>query len=210
MSFQSKLKTIDPSTKLSSNPPAGCSYGSSFNDSTIHDLKTKDLNIKTIIVGTYTPFEGRTNGYFYCSQKNHMYEYLSYALNEKNLLTNKRKTYNEEDRENGIEGIKKILYKHGIAFFDVVKEAISPKDNASDDAIIDFTLDYSNFEELMKCIDSEKVKFIANSHSAEKALTKISVDSEKHIKNQTYCSQSGRCSGGIEGRKSEWKKQLSN
>ena len=42
-------------------------------------------NIKYIIVGTLTPFDGRENGYFYASKNNSQIKMIDYAFNSTNL-----------------------------------------------------------------------------------------------------------------------------
>ena len=133
-----------------------CSKGKSFNDATTYEKgKTK-----YIIVGTYTPKEGRDAGYFYCSKSNSQYELIDYGFHDGEKLLDKKGSVNQ---------IKNTLKERKIAFLDVVKTAISRDDSSSDDDIVFYSLDYEAF----RTVDFSGVKIAANSKNAEFRLTQI-------------------------------------
>lgn len=133
-----------------------CSKDKSFNyDTTYEKGKTKFL-----IVGTYTPKDGRDVGYFYCSKDNPQYELIDLGFDDGKSLAKKKGFVNQ---------IKNILISRGIALLDVVKTAISRDDSASDEDILFYSLDYDAFQK----IDFSGVKIVANSGNAEFRLRQI-------------------------------------
>ena len=145
---------------------------SSFNKGT-----TLDSNTKLVIVGTLTP---PTTNYFYCAPRNKIYGFIDKALDEleykddarlkalkKGLSQDKYNVLLPDEiiKERVIE-IKKILKKHGIAFLDVMENAIRKNNISHDDNNIEFfTLAIDDF----KKIDSTAT-IIANSRLAEKCV----------------------------------------
>ena len=75
---------------------------------------SKNKRPKIIIVGTLTPQDGRNHGFFYSSDKNHMFEYINNALG-----TNLQQPNNQTDIDNIIAQLDKV----GITFLDVVESS---------------------------------------------------------------------------------------
>lgn len=127
-----------------------------------------DNTIKAIIVGTYTPFKGRENGYFYSSPTNSMYEILDTYFGNSQFVKLKQELPKKPKDNAIINSIKDELYKNHIALLDVVDCAVSSKVSASDDSISCFNLDYDSFKSI-----PDDVVFICNSRNAESALKQI-------------------------------------
>lgn len=149
---------------------------------------------KVIIVGTFTPKNGRDNGYFYSSKRNEMYKILDTFFNEvKNIKTNFSEIKNQivlsPKNENKINELKLQLKKYNIALLDVIDLAVSPDDSASDDDIEMFNLDYNTF----KKYNNSKAVFICNSRNAESALNYIIQKNNSNIKTD-YAPQIWRTS----------------
>lgn len=138
--------------------PDGYSKTYSFNRQTT----LKNGQTKYLIVGTITPKEGRDNGYFYCSNKNNQYHLIDLAFSD-------GKSLEEAKKESKINEIKSILIQRKIAFLDVIDEAITNDKDPSDNAILNYVLDYNAFKD----IDFSSIKVIANSKNAKKALEHI-------------------------------------
>lgn len=149
---------------------SGYTKSTSFNKDSTYDGETKIL-----IVGTFTPYCGRRAGYFYCSERNGLFSIIDYCFDDKQSLVDAKKELldNLNDKFTKIkkiEQIKKILNKRKIAFLDVIKEAISPYNDPSDDAILSYVLDYDSFKKM----DFNKIDLIiANSKNALVALEYI-------------------------------------
>jgi len=126
---------------------------------------------KVIIVGTFTPKNGRDNGYFYSSKRNEMYKILDNFFYEvRNIKTKfseiKNEIVNSPKNINKINELKNELKKYNIALLDVIDLAVSPDDSASDDDIEMFNLDYDTFNKYSRT----KAVFICNSRNAESAF----------------------------------------
>lgn len=143
--------------------PKGYIRGESFNKETTYD---KD-NTKLIIVGTFTPFKGQEAGYFYTSDRNNIYRYIDLVFNDGySLVQLKSDLINNPKDKKTLEELKEVLRNRKIAFLDVIKEAIYSLNDSRDDSILEYVLDKETF----KGIDLSKVKVIANSKNAQKAV----------------------------------------
>lgn len=130
---------------------------------------------KIIIVGTITPWNGTELGYFYTSNRNKVYrildDYFENTRAENSLVILKKqlasKTENSQ-REIIIKEIQTILTKYKVAFLDVIKSSIRQKQNARDDKILMFNLDFESFSKL-----NYIEKFICTSKNTKKCLELI-------------------------------------
>ena len=69
-----------------------------------------------------------------------------------------------------VNKIKEELNKNNIALLDVIDNAVSPINSASDDMIECFNLDYNTFKQIKQFSD---LTFVCNSRNAEYALKLI-------------------------------------
>lgn len=105
-------------------------------------------NTKLLIVGTITPPNGA--GFYYTSKYNRIFGYIDQALGthlrEKKIML--RNDNIPDEKKEIINEIVEELDKVGIAFIDVVKEAIRKKDSPLDTDIKHLVLDYEAFSDL--------------------------------------------------------------
>lgn len=103
---------------------------------------------KLLIVGTITPPGG--NDFYYTSTHNKIFGYIDQALGthlrEKKIML--RNDNIPDEKKEIINEIVEELDKVGIAFIDVVKEAIRKKDSPLDTDIKHVVLDYEAFKDL--------------------------------------------------------------
>ena len=167
---------------LSECVPQGYKHGVSFNEETTYN----EAITKLIIVGTFTPFKGQEAGYFYTSPKNNIYRYIDSAFNDGySLVQLKNELIKKPKDEKILEEIKKVLIERKIAFLDVVKEANYSLNDSKDDSL-EYVLDKETF----KGKDLSKVKVIANSRNAQKALEYI-LEKEVDYLPQSLCGTRG-------------------
>lgn len=104
---------------------------------------------KLLIVGTITPPGG--DDFYYTSRYNRIFGYIDQAfgtqLREKKIML-KRNENNPDEKKKIINEIVEELDKVGIAFIDVVKEAIRKKESSLDTDIKYVVLDYEAFNDL--------------------------------------------------------------
>lgn len=105
-------------------------------------------NTKLLIVGTITPPNGA--GFYYTSKYNRIFGYIDQALGtqlkeKKIMLINEN---NSDEKKKIINEIVEELDEVGIAFIDVVKEAIRKKESSLDTDIKHVVLDYEAFNDL--------------------------------------------------------------
>lgn len=176
--FLSK-KNLTRTTLDSSKITAGVSPCKSFNDLTSKELLQ---NAKHIIVGTLTPKSGRDVGYFYCSDSANQRQFsIIDTWKEDGIsLNQKRKDLIKyPNNETIINSINEILFKRRLAFLDVVKDAIAPDNDPSDDSIIEYILDKEMFLNIYQ--NNPNIVFIANSKNAKVALDFIFGSKKPHI-----------------------------
>lgn len=142
-------------------------YVESFDEeSTINDLT------EYLVIGTLTPPKGRgkhNEGYFYCSDKNHMYEYIDSA---KHLgLCHKKEEFIKNWDPKIKQEIIDILIDNNIAFLDVVDEAYAVRGSSKDDDIVCYTLATKYFKKVN--FSNPKLKIVANSLNAYDVIMKI-------------------------------------
>ncbi len=179
MSFTSK-KNLTRTTLDFSKITTGTSYCKSFN--TLVSLKLLQ-NATHIIVGTLTPKNGRDVGYFYCSDSANQRQFsiLDSWKEDGESLNQKRKALIQSpNNKKIIESINKILFRRRLAFLDVIKEAIAPDNDPSDDSIIEYILDKEIFLNTYK--NNPNIVFIANSKNAQVALDFIFEDKKPQIR----------------------------
>ena len=132
-----------------------------FNDA--YKNNNISINPKIIIVGTFTPKEGRNNGFFYSSNKNKMFEYINNARN-----TNLKKPKGRNNKT--IVQDLSFLQQERIMFLDVVEYNYDSQNlSAKDDDICFDSLDYKAFKNYL----NKDILFICNSHNAYKSFLKI-------------------------------------
>lgn len=112
-------------------------------------IKDEDRNdIDLIIVGTFTPLEGRNKGMFYSTERNNVYRYLDNYFGNTCLQDLKDKF--NEDPENNKKVSKKIaeyVIKNRIIFLDVMKKrADGSQESPSDKQISYFCCDRDSFK----------------------------------------------------------------
>jgi len=167
-------------TSVGSTVPDGHAKVNNFNN--YDDLTDAEY----LIIGTLTPCSGRnekcySEGYFYCSKGNWMYEFIDYAFKgdgNVDLETAKREF---RKKWGDPANIKEILHKRHIAFLDVVGEAIVHIDDPSDDAIVPFVLDKDNFlkqKEKIECLINNH-RVVANSKNAAEGFKAIMGDKKQ-------------------------------
>ena len=135
------------------------------------DYKINTDKVTKIIVGTFTPKQGRERGVFYSSDKNPMCGYIDAALKSETKLQNsKAKLQKTPQNADIIKEILQHIVDNQIMFLDVIKR-ISDRDeeSAADNDIKCFCLDKDSFEKYI----NRNIKFIPNSRNAEWALNKI-------------------------------------
>lgn len=138
----------------------------SFNNESI-----VNKNTKLIIVGTFTPPEGRKNGYFYSAGKNGVYKLLDNYFASKNskFVELKKDLINEKSNKTlCVKNIKNELQKFNIAFLDVIDFAIAPTQSCKDDDIKVFNLDYNSFKK--KLDNMSDFNFVCTSKNAVMGL----------------------------------------
>lgn len=204
--------------------PLGYQRVKSFNYETTYSKETT----KFLIVGTLTPPDGRGQikdgkfpGYFYCSENNDMYMFLDESFKErKTKFVDLKRKFRENDwNKKDNDAIKTELKAKGVAFLDVVDEAYTLPNNASDDAIHSYKCDYEAFGDVN--FKDSNLTVIANSKNAKIALehiideiNDISDDEKQEYKNKIILvPQSLR--GYLEYHtkddlKAKWKEVLSN
>lgn len=123
---------------------------------------------KIIIVGTITP--PKASVYFYTSPYNCIYGYIDNVRG-----TNLKDLKKASKKDTGVKGqIVDLLQKEGIAFLDIMKDAVRKDGSSSDDDIKNFSLDFDIFETVFaKTLKSSAVKVICNSRLAEQGYNKI-------------------------------------
>lgn len=180
MTFKTRCKKFQNKTSIdinSSTTPIGYEICHSFNNDT-----NIDTNTKVVIVGTLTPKKGRTNGYFYSSPSNRMFEILDTYFKSKNIDSNlvsiKKRLLENPNNQDIINLLNRELVKLHIALLDVVDTAIASTTNASDDEIIDFNLDYATFQKY----SNMEIVYICNSRNAEYALNIIAEHNHQKMK----------------------------
>ena len=154
-------------------------------------------NANIIIVGTLTPANGMTNGYYYTSERNKVYGLIDYCFGtEQNGLADLKKQLKQSAQKSEIlQEIKKYLSAHKIAFLDVIDIAVRKIGSSLDDDIAQYTLDYESFKHC-----SNRQKFVCTSKNAKLSLDKIA-----KFDNVTICHQDRfRC------KKENWKKELTS
>lgn len=163
-------------------------------------------NIKYIVVGTLTPFDGRENGYFYAAKNNSQIKMIDYAFENKKLQEKYELLSNNKKNCDVIDEIISILNDRKIAFLDVIKEGFSPNQIgcAKDELIYPFILDKESFRKLIQ--KNKNVNFICNSRFSEEALVTIlsSIKKDMTCDNNHkiyFCPQYGLdCSGYSENK----------
>ena len=152
--------------------PVNCEWAKSFNDES-----TLDENTKYLIIGTLTPPQGRGKcnnssflGYFYCSDKNDMFEFIDKAFPNRSIKLVELKRQFKDNNWDPLykEEIKKELKERKIAFLDVVKEAYVKVGSSKDDDIDSYRCDYEAFQNI-----KDDIKIVANSANALVALKHI-------------------------------------
>lgn len=126
-------------------------------------VKDNDLkNAKVVIVGTISPNEAISNGYFYTGSKNQMLKIIDNYFGS-NLAELKKEP----------EKLHEEIIKKGIIFLDVIDyAAILPKGSSYDDDIVCFNLDYDKFNKLTNRKD---IVYLFNSINSAKAFKEICI-----------------------------------
>ena len=159
--------------------PSGSERVESFNADNCVTDKTK-----LIIVGTITPSDGTKRGYFYTAPRNRIYGYIDAALNT--CLKEKKDKLSESSSDKKafiVDDIKEELIAHKIAFLDVMKYVIRPKNSSADKEIIAYSLDCGAFD----CVPTSAT-IICNSILTEKCYMEICTAIGKK-ENHLYLSQ---------------------
>lgn len=124
--------------------------------------------IKIIIVGTFTPFEGRQRCMFYSSDANNLYEFIDDELPGLKELLDKEESGGPAEKR-----IIELLESKGIAFLDVIAYAAYDNekkfDSAADSDIGCFCLDRDSFKHFL----GKGIRFIANSRAAQTGFQRI-------------------------------------
>jgi len=154
-------------------------YNNSFN----FNHPEIDETTKVIIIGTFTPKNGRDNGYYYCSKRNEMYKILdTFFYDVKNIKTRfseiKAELVENPKNNDKINELKNEFKKYNIALLDVLDYAVSPDDSPADDDIEFFNLDYKTFNKYK----NSKAVFICNSRNAESAFEIITKHNSCELK----------------------------
>lgn len=164
MTYLQKLKNVG------FNTPKQGTAANNFNN--IYGKNRISKIPEIIIVGTFTPKEGRDNGFFYSSKKNKMFDYINNARNI-NLLKPKGK--NAKVIANNIS----LLQQENIMFLDVVEYNYDSQNSSAKDDDINFnSLDYNAFVNYL----NKDILFICNSHNAYQSFEKI-IEEYKRRKN---------------------------
>ena len=166
-------------------------------EGTIHNLNDKvgkflfDGDSKILIVGTITPPKGMDYGFYYVTNR-YLYKFLSTYFNDD-------KFYKYAHDKAKKQQLFELTKSRNIAMLDVVKscERIIPFD-ASDDNLINITLDYESFRDL------KNVKLIiATSKNVEYCLVNMEMLIESERGKIKYLSLFNRHTGFSY---EEWKK----
>lgn len=146
-----------------------------------NNYKEYSFDPKVIIVGTFTPYDGRQNGFFYSSNNNHQMEFINKELGEL-----KQKLVENPNNEQKIKNILNKLKSLKIMFLDTVYcNYDANQRSAKDDLIVFDTLDNKAFEPYIK----KDIRFICNSHNAELAFLKICEKFNSYPKEIIYVPQ---------------------
>ena len=170
ISFEKKVDAFINNTEVDVENYAKSNNKTNLLDRSFNSETVANINTKVVIVGTYTPKSGRTNGYYYTSsRRNYMYKIIDnyFELNGE-LIDKKEYLINHPGDKNTIDDIKTIFIRLNIAFIDVIDYAVSPDDDASDDAIEFFSLDRNIFNKVNK-----DAVFICNSKKSKHAFEKM-------------------------------------
>ena len=135
----------------------------------IHWSKKIIENADKIIVGTLTPPDGMTNGYYYSSSHNKVFGIIDKCYeNDGTFLELKKQLLIHHKNKATIKQIEEKLLKYKVAFIDIVDQAIRVKRSSLDDDIVLYSLDFKAFR---NC--NEHQTFICTSQNAKKGLEEI-------------------------------------
>ena len=152
-------------------------------NSIYHEDKYKEyiFDPKVIIVGTFTPYDGRQNGFFYSSNNNHQMKFI-----DEDLGKLKQGLVADHKNEQIIKKILDKLKNLKIMFLDTVYcNYDANQRSAKDDLIVFDTLDDVPFEPYIK----NDIRFICNSHNAVSAFLKICEKFNSYPKEIIYVPQ---------------------
>lgn len=153
-----------------------------FNHLSLNFWNKKNKHPKIIIIGTFTPYDGRKKEFFYSSKKNNQLFFIDEKLL---ILKNKLQENSKNNLINDavINEILEQLYQKGIMLLDIIKASIDKTiTSASDTDIAEFCLAKEDFKHY---IYNENVNFIFNSRNSEYAF-KLIFDDIDYIKDTRF------------------------
>ncbi len=150
--------------------------------------KENQINVKAVIVGTFTPLAGRERGMYYSTKENNVYKYLDRYLNDGNRLQSLKEEFETNKRSNKdiATDIATYVIKNKLIFIDVMKKrADGLESSPSDEDIYYFCCDKDSFIPYI----NRGIKFLCTSRETEYLLNKIFIELNAHNEEIIYVPQ---------------------